>query len=231
MPVLFRLERERRPPIREFVRIRHLAKHYPRGPSFLPIRAPALPSVLFLRSYKHGSRGGSEAAPPRRRSIRLDRQRSAFNEGPPFGECTPDSVGCQVAGAASRAYRLVERRYCSPSGDIAWLFSWNPNNRGPDDDPTNTETYGWDNHHNIFDGLQHHLLPRLDQSFSAPSADLDQRGLLSATLVIGRGELGPWDVTATVFSALGIDPATHDTAPFGRPYAISDGQVMQAVYR
>jgi len=41
---------------------------------------------------------------------------------------------------------------------------------------------------------------------------------------------GPWDVTATVFSALGIDPARHYTDPFGRPYAISDGKVMQAVY-
>ena len=163
---------------------------------------------------------------------------------------------------------------------------WNHNNRGQDDDPTNPETYGWDNHNDIFEGLQHHLLPRFDQSFSALIEDMNQRGLLAETLVIGMGEFGraplvaaernfkgvspgrkhwssvysivlagagvsrgaavgesdargayplstpfgPWDVTATVFSALGIDPARHYTDPFGRPYAISDGKVMQAVY-
>jgi len=163
---------------------------------------------------------------------------------------------------------------------------WNHNNRGQDIDPTSSDLYGWDNHNDIFEGLQHYLLPRFDQSFSALIEDMDQRGLLSETLVIGMGEFGraplvaaernfkgispgrkhwssvysivmagagvsrgvtlgasdargayplstpfgPWDVTATVFAALGIDPATHYTDPFGRPYAISDGKVMHAVY-
>ena len=41
---------------------------------------------------------------------------------------------------------------------------------------------------------------------------------------------GPWDVTATLFSALGIDPATHYQDALGRPYALSEGQVMEAIY-
>ena len=41
---------------------------------------------------------------------------------------------------------------------------------------------------------------------------------------------GPWDVTATLFSALGIDSATHYQDALGRPYAMSDGKVMEAIY-
>ena len=163
---------------------------------------------------------------------------------------------------------------------------WNHNNRGQDIDPTSSDLYGWDNHNDIFEGLQHQLLPRFDQSFSALIEDMDQRGLLDETLVIGMGEFGraplvavernfagvspgrkhwssvysivmagagvsrgvtigasdsrgaypltnsfgPWDVTATIFAALGIDPATHYYDHFGRPYAMSEGKVMQAIY-
>ena len=192
-----------------------------------------------------------------------------------------DRYGRNRSGQACLlARRLVE------AGVPLITVMWNHNNRGQDDDPSNTDTYGWDNHNDIFEGLQKHLLPRFDQSFSALIADLDQRGLLAETLVIGMGEFGraplvaaernfkgispgrkhwssvysiamagagvtrgvtigesdsrgayplstpfgPWDVTATVFSALGIDPSTHYTDPFGRPYAISDGKVMNAVY-
>ena len=180
---------------------------------------------------------------------------------------------------------LLARRLVEAGVPLVTVF-WNHNNRGQDDDPTNTDTYGWDNHNDIFEGLKQHLLPRFDQSFSALVDDLDQRGMLAETLVICLGEFGraplvaaernfkgtspgrkhwssvysialagagvsrgvtvggsdargayplstpfgPWDVTASVFSALGIDPATHYTDPFGRPYAISDGRVMEAVY-
>lgn len=41
---------------------------------------------------------------------------------------------------------------------------------------------------------------------------------------------GPWDVTATLFHALGIDPHMHYTDHQGRPYRISDGQVMEPIY-
>ncbi len=163
---------------------------------------------------------------------------------------------------------------------------WNHNNRGQDADPSNTDQYGWDTHNDIFDGLQNHLLPRFDQSFSALIEDLDERGLLDETLVICMGEFGrapivaveknfagsspgrkhwswvysiamagagvapgtvvgasdsrgaypavepygPWDVMATVFSALGIRPDQEYHDPLNRPFRICEGKVMEAVY-
>ena len=41
---------------------------------------------------------------------------------------------------------------------------------------------------------------------------------------------GPWDVTATIFSALGIDPAGHYTDPTGQPFAISTGKPIEGLY-
>jgi len=41
---------------------------------------------------------------------------------------------------------------------------------------------------------------------------------------------GPWDVTATMFSALGIDPAGHFTDATDRPFPISRGQVISGLY-
>lgn len=42
---------------------------------------------------------------------------------------------------------------------------------------------------------------------------------------------GPWDVAATMFHALGIDPAGHYTDALDRPYAIAQGRVMEALYQ
>jgi hypothetical protein len=41
---------------------------------------------------------------------------------------------------------------------------------------------------------------------------------------------GPWDVAATVFHALGIDPAGHFTDTLGRPYSITSGKPVMALY-
>ena len=41
---------------------------------------------------------------------------------------------------------------------------------------------------------------------------------------------GPWDVAATIFNALGIPPTGHYADTFGRPFAIAQGQVMEAAY-
>lgn len=41
---------------------------------------------------------------------------------------------------------------------------------------------------------------------------------------------GPWDVTATIFHALGIDPAGHFYDSSNRPYPISSGQPIAALY-
>jgi uncharacterized protein (DUF1501 family) len=164
---------------------------------------------------------------------------------------------------------------------------WNHSNRGQDDQPDDTDLYGWDTHNDIFDALQNRLLPRFDQSFSALIEDLDQRGLLDQTLVVCMGEFGraprvaleakfkgatpgrkhwatvysialagagvqrgaivgasdrlggepvterygPWDVAATMFHALGLDPHGHYTDLQDRPYAIAQGKPIEALYR
>jgi hypothetical protein len=41
---------------------------------------------------------------------------------------------------------------------------------------------------------------------------------------------GPWDVAATMFSALGIDHASHYTDVLDRPIAATVGQPMEAIY-
>lgn len=41
---------------------------------------------------------------------------------------------------------------------------------------------------------------------------------------------GPWDLTATIFEALGIDPAGHFHDSTDRPYPISHGQPIAALY-
>lgn len=82
------------------------------------------------------------------------------------------------------ARRLVE-------AEIPYInVIWNPSNRGQDREPENTDWYGWDTHNDIFDALRDRLLPRFDRSFSAFIEDLDERGLLDSTLVIGMGEFG-----------------------------------------
>jgi hypothetical protein len=49
---------------------------------------------------------------------------------------------------------------------------------------------GWDTHSKNFAALQSELLPMLDQGLSALLEDLEQRGLLSRTLVVVMGEFG-----------------------------------------
>jgi uncharacterized protein (DUF1501 family) len=49
---------------------------------------------------------------------------------------------------------------------------------------------GWDTHSKNFDACRTELLPMLDQSLSALLEDLEQRGLLSETLVVVMGEFG-----------------------------------------
>jgi hypothetical protein len=41
---------------------------------------------------------------------------------------------------------------------------------------------------------------------------------------------GPWDVAATMFHALGIDPHDHYTDTLNRPFAIASGKPIEAVY-
>jgi hypothetical protein len=48
----------------------------------------------------------------------------------------------------------------------------------------------WDTHVKGFESLRLGFLPRFDQAYSALIEDLDQRGLLSSTLVVAWGEFG-----------------------------------------
>src|SRR5436189_417601 len=41
---------------------------------------------------------------------------------------------------------------------------------------------------------------------------------------------GPWDVAATMFHALGLDPGSHYLDPLGRPFAISAGRPMEEIF-
>lgn len=49
---------------------------------------------------------------------------------------------------------------------------------------------GWDTHKKHNQSLKEHLMPSMDQTFSALIEDLDQRGMLDETLVIMFGEFG-----------------------------------------
>jgi hypothetical protein len=84
---------------------------------------------------------------------------------------------------------LLARRLVEVGVPFVTVF-FNHNIRGQDRDPDDTDVYGWDTHNDIFEALQHHLLPRFDQSFAALLTDLEQRGLLEQTLVVCMGEFG-----------------------------------------
>jgi hypothetical protein len=64
------------------------------------------------------------------------------------------------------------------------------------------ETHWWDTHQNNFRDLKGSRLPDLDQFYSALLEDLDQRGLMSNTLVIWMGEFGR---TPTINGSAGRD--------------------------
>jgi hypothetical protein len=42
--------------------------------------------------------------------------------------------------------------------------------------------------------------------------------------------VGPWDVAATMFAALGVDPGSHYQDPGGRPYPITIGKPIRGLY-
>jgi len=54
----------------------------------------------------------------------------------------------------------------------------------------NGQDANWDSHQSVFPRHRDHLLPPADQGLSALIDDLDARGLLDTTLVVGLGEFG-----------------------------------------
>ncbi len=110
--------------------------------------------------------------------------RSAFDlEREPLA--VRERYGLHRAGQACLlARRLVE-------AGVPWItVFFNPSIRGQDKRPGLTDAYGWDTHNDIFESLEHHLLPRFDATFAALLADLEVRGLLETTLVVCLGEFG-----------------------------------------
>jgi len=136
----------------------------------------------------------------------------------------------------------------------------------------------WD-HHSAVEKHLKECVPAMDQGFSALLADLEQRGMLKRTLVIGTGEFGrkpkmnadggrdhwphaystllagggirggqvygrsdsrgayvadkpvrPVDLLATMWTALGIDPATELHDRTNRPHPLARGQVLTSLF-
>ncbi len=71
-------------------------------------------------------------------------------------------------------------------------------------------------------------------SIVVAGAGVTRGALLGASDRIGAypktERYGPWDVSATIFSALGIDPATEYRDPLGRPFVLSTGKPMIRLY-
>jgi uncharacterized protein (DUF1501 family) len=54
----------------------------------------------------------------------------------------------------------------------------------------NSDNHSWDHHSNLSQRMKNQSAPMLDAGLSALIADLDERGLLDETLVVGVGEFG-----------------------------------------
>jgi hypothetical protein len=103
----------------------------------------------------------------------LDREPDAVRERygfmPPFDPHASDRCGAPAwSQRVLLARRLVEAGVRLVTVDLRW----------------------WDTHVKGFESLKLGFLPRFDRAYSALIEDLDQRGLLSSTLVIAWGEFG-----------------------------------------
>lgn len=74
------------------------------------------------------------------------------------------------------ARRLVEE------GDVPFITVYDGVHNGQD--------VNWDSHLKVFERMEKNLMPPADQAVAALINDLDDRGLLDSTLVIGMGEFG-----------------------------------------
>jgi hypothetical protein len=127
---------------------------------------------------------------------------------------------CRLAFDLEREPLVVRERYGRHRAGQACLLArrlveagvpfisviWNQSNRGQDRAPNETDAYGWDTHNDIFDALEHHLLPRFDSTLAALLTDLEQRGLLDQTLVVCMGEFGRAPRVALEANFAGVSP-------------------------
>lgn len=72
-------------------------------------------------------------------------------------------------------------------------------------------------------------------SIVAAGAGVGRGAVLGASDRLGAEPLtdryGPWDVAATMYHALGIDPRGHFTDTLGRPYSLVTGRPIEGLYR
>jgi len=123
-----------------------------------------------------------------------------------------DRYGRYRAGQACLlARRLVE-------AGVPWVTAFfNHSIRGQDAHPEVADEYGWDTHNDIFASMREHLLPRFDHSVAALLEDLEERGLLKATLVVCMGEFGRAPLVAEEKNFAGSSPGRKH---WGRCYSV-----------
>lgn len=147
-------------------------------------------------------------SPAARDAFDLDREPDKIRERygflPPFDPKAADRCGCPAwSQRILLARRLVEAGVRLVTVDCRW----------------------WDTHVKGFESLREGFLPRWDMAYSALIEDLEQRGLLSSTLVLAWGEFGR---TPKVNTNAGRDhyPNVFSAALAGGP--IKGGRVVGA---
>ncbi|HAM71986.1 MAG TPA: DUF1501 domain-containing protein [Verrucomicrobiales bacterium] len=78
----------------------------------------------------------------------------------------------------------------------------------------NSDNHSWDVHVGLHDRMKNQSGPMLDQGLSALFEDLDQRGLLSETLVVAIGEFGRSPEKGVSTSGNGNSPDGRDHWPY-----------------
>ena len=87
---------------------------------------------------------------------------------------------------------------------------------------------GWDHHSTIFPSLERDMLPHVDRAYSALLNDLEQRGMLSSTLVVMMGEMGR---TVRINGAAGRDHWSQAQSILFAGGGVRAGQVIGATDR
>jgi hypothetical protein len=163
-------------------------------------------------------------SPQFRTAFEVDRESSALREA--YGQHL-FGKGCLLAR------RLLEAGVSLVT--VYWHYE------GPEDSPV------WDSHWNNFKHLRERLMPPTDQAFASLLTDLDQRGLLTDTLVICLGEFGRtprinnmagrdhWPhVQSIVLAGAGVPPGTtfgssDAQGAYPRDKPISPGDLMATI--
>jgi hypothetical protein len=136
----------------------------------------ALVDRQTARSERHG--GGAALSLHQERAVQLLRSeqvRTAFDLGRESSRVRERYGRTTLGQSLLLARRLVEAgvRFVNVNDKIH-----------------NGQLANWDSHENNFGRLKDDLLPTADQAFSALIEDLEARGLLASTLVVGLAEFG-----------------------------------------